>query len=67
MLIEKIVIGCDHAGYALKEQIKQYLPQCRSLQLSRHRSCALLSDSRRCLHRRHSDLRHGHWHVHVRK
>ena len=25
MLINKIVIGCDHAGYALKEQIKQYL------------------------------------------
>ena len=25
MLINKIVIGCDHAGYTLKEQIKQYL------------------------------------------
>lgn len=25
MLTNKIVIGCDHAGYALKEQIKQYL------------------------------------------
>ncbi len=25
MLINRIVIGCDHAGYALKEQIKQYL------------------------------------------
>ena len=25
MLINRTVIGCDHAGYALKEQIKQYL------------------------------------------